>query len=169
MLLSALLEDVKAWIPSDVTVEIHGTGKQCRITVRQLINPAAVRPENLRLGSVYISSAPFGIGTWVPFVSPARKARLTVEDALAQIQDAVSSAIDEPWPGPEHKVRASTEDDGIRVWFETTTGEGLPISTISYDMTTTYAAEPTGTPGPMTLTRRLAKRTWARHRSSPSP
>ena len=139
-------------IPAGVRIEIRGRGRNCSIHARGLppsertITPAD--PEYARTaramkvldgrdlhlhggGSFSLTSAFLGIGPWVPFLPHRLAAKLTAIDALEQLQDAIASAVHEPWPGPGYEVRADVTDDSVRLWFETKDGAHKAVGSVS--------------------------------------
>lgn len=123
-LLLQLLDGVSTAVPTDVTVQVTGSGQRC-ILIAQRASPvtANVRPiGTVQVGSVTKLRAPLGIGPWVPFLPLRLAARLTAIAALEMIQDVVSTAHGWPWPELGFDVHAATDEHGVAVWFEDASG-----------------------------------------------
>jgi hypothetical protein len=51
-------------------------------------------------------------------------AKLTAISAVEMLQDVVSSATGQPWPGPDYRVRAKVIGRQVATWFEPSSQTG---------------------------------------------
>jgi hypothetical protein len=106
-----VLDALLVWaVPSDVPhvadyefVTIHTSAREGSITFRGPI-------------------APFGVGTWLPFVPELLRRRIAVADGLSLVQDAVQEVVT-PWPGPNVEAKAKVDGDAVVVWFQDPAGQ----------------------------------------------
>jgi hypothetical protein len=74
----------------------------------------------------------FGIGA--PLVFGRLGVRLAAQDALGNLQHAISSLHDQFWPGADYRPRASSDEDGVRTWFENASGQVIRGATIPFSV-----------------------------------
>ena len=132
-LLQALLDAVSDLVPGDVDIAATGHGRGCHLQASRFAEPSQISTEDPFGGAISGASATLGLGPWVPFLPRQVAAKLTVQDALETIQDAISTVARTPWPGPDYKVRVDAQPSGVRTWFDN--GERqIEVATISYDL-----------------------------------
>lgn len=123
-LLQRLLDAVAADLPSDITVRITGEGRRCGVEAWR--KPSVHKGVAVPAGEVASTGAPFGLGSWAPFLPRATAARLTAMAALELIQDVVSTACGWPWRSISADVRAEANDGSVQVWLEDASGRVVP-------------------------------------------
>lgn len=128
-LLRTMVDAVSNLVPDDVSVTVRGRGRRCTVSAAWLADPAQVSREKPQGGSLSGITSPFGVGPGIPFLPRRTAAKLTIEDALQQIQQVVSHANRSPWPGPGYQVRVAVTDEGIHAWFADESGAVMEIGT----------------------------------------
>ena len=117
-------------IPDGVDLEIVGRGRWWVLRKVDPANPAGkvVAHTVLNDGSRRIAPtgdlSPWGIGTWIPFLPRRLDAKLTAISGVEMLQDVVSSATGQPWPGPDYRVRAKVIGRQVATWFEPSSQTG---------------------------------------------
>jgi hypothetical protein len=72
-----------------------------------------------------------GFGTPFPLVPRSLSAKLAMTEVLGTIQDLVSGAIHDDWPGPCYAAKAKVSDHSISLWLEGRDGSIVPAGTYS--------------------------------------
>jgi hypothetical protein len=133
-LVEAVIEAVRAHLPPEVrSVKVRlFEGRSLQVWAVPAIVPPEVDYDFVEVrtdeigGSVSTRGpeAPFGIGTWIPFVPSAIRYRMEVTDALDLLRDAVGRVVVN-WPAEKAVTRARTDGKDVLVWFEDESGQQL--------------------------------------------